>query len=157
MTFVFVETVGIWILTIWKLETFECQTFLSSDFKWSIMCYVLCTRPTIQKPDQNIRKQDGTHLSGIQMEFEYPTSSVFRSPLYINFIISKITEAFWQIIMMIHTRPTFVTNLRNYVFSIYNVWTYNPNANSTHFNKPMLIISSIQIIYLLSYLQVTLN
>ena len=31
------------------------------------MGYVLCTRLTIGIPDQNIRKQDGTHLSGIQM------------------------------------------------------------------------------------------
>ena len=28
--------------------------------------YVLCTRPTIQIPDQCIRKQDGIHLSCIQ-------------------------------------------------------------------------------------------
>ena len=31
------------------------------------MGYVLCTRLTIGIPDQNIRKLDGTHLSGIQM------------------------------------------------------------------------------------------
>ena len=37
------------------------------------MCYVLCTWVTIQTPDQYIRKQDGTHLSGIQMTFKYQT------------------------------------------------------------------------------------
>ena len=31
------------------------------------MDYVLCTRPTIQIPDQYISKQDGLHLSIIQM------------------------------------------------------------------------------------------
>ena len=29
--------------------------------------YVICTRPTAQIPNQYIRKQDGVHLSGIQM------------------------------------------------------------------------------------------
>ena len=33
---------------------------------WS-MGYVPCTKPTIRIPDQYIRKQDGIHLSGIQM------------------------------------------------------------------------------------------
>ena len=68
------------------------------------MGYVLCTSRTIRILDQNKRKQDGVHLSGIQMvglsgiqmafenqtiwhltsfrPFEYQTSSVFRSPLY---------------------------------------------------------------------------
>ena len=68
-------------------------------------CYVLCTRLTIQILDQYIRKQDGIHLSGIQMvglsgiqmlleygtiwhltlfrSFEYQTRSLFRSPLYL--------------------------------------------------------------------------
>ena len=32
------------------------------------MGYVLCTRPTIWIPDQYVRKQDGVHLSGIQMD-----------------------------------------------------------------------------------------
>ena len=31
------------------------------------MCYILYTRPTIWMPDQHILKQDGVHLSGIQM------------------------------------------------------------------------------------------
>ena len=31
------------------------------------MCFVLCTGPTIQIPDQYIKKQDSVHLSGIQM------------------------------------------------------------------------------------------
>ena len=55
----------------------------SSDFKWCdnpavvawsvkkkkngvIFNSGLCTRPTIQIPEQNIRKQDGVNLSGIQ-------------------------------------------------------------------------------------------
>ena len=33
---------------------------------WS-MGHVLCTRPTIQIPDQYIRKQDGVYLSSIKM------------------------------------------------------------------------------------------
>ena len=41
------------------------------------MSYELCTRPTIWILDQCIRKQDGVHLSGIQMEvlfgFQIPT------------------------------------------------------------------------------------
>ena len=31
------------------------------------MGYVLCSRPTIQIPDQYIRKLDGVHMSNIQM------------------------------------------------------------------------------------------
>ena len=31
------------------------------------MCYVLYTRPIIQITDQHISKQDGIHLSGIQI------------------------------------------------------------------------------------------
>ena len=31
------------------------------------MCFVLCTKLTIQTLDQYIRKQDGIHLSVIQM------------------------------------------------------------------------------------------
>ena len=68
------------------------------------MCYVLYTRPTIQILDQCIGKQNGVHLSSIQMVWlsgfqmafeywtiwhptafqplEYRTSSVLRSPLY---------------------------------------------------------------------------
>ena len=34
------------------------------------MGYALCTRPTILMRDQYIRKQDGVHLSGIQMAFK---------------------------------------------------------------------------------------
>ena len=45
------------------------------------MCYVLCIRLTIQVPDQYMIKQDGIHLSsiqmaglsGIQMAFKYQT------------------------------------------------------------------------------------
>ena len=52
-----------------------------SIFKWPVYVYVLCTRLTIWIPDQYIRKQDGVHLSGIQMvglssvqmAFEYQT------------------------------------------------------------------------------------
>ena len=57
--------------TPWIPETFKYQIFCSSDFKWfgiQMFSYVLCrTRPTIQTPDQYIRKQDGIHLSGIEM------------------------------------------------------------------------------------------
>ena len=35
--------------------------------------YALYTRPTIPIPDLNIRKQDGVHLSSIQMAFKYQT------------------------------------------------------------------------------------
>ena len=31
------------------------------------MCHVLCTKLTIKITGQDIRKQDGVHLSGIQM------------------------------------------------------------------------------------------
>ena len=44
-------------------ELFEVQISNGLVFK----CYVLCTRPTIQIPNQYIRKQDGIHLSSIQM------------------------------------------------------------------------------------------
>ena len=37
------------------------------------MCYVICTRLTICIPDQKMRKQDGVHLSDIQMVFKYQT------------------------------------------------------------------------------------
>ena len=61
---------------------------------------LLFTRPNIQIPDQYIRKQDGVHLSSIQMVFKYwtiwhPTSfqhlntnlvSIFKSPLCIKII-----------------------------------------------------------------------
>ena len=66
------------------------------------MGYVLCTRPTIQIPDQYIIKQDvASYLSGIQMAlenqtnwhptsfrpFKYQTSSVFRSCLhFLNYL-----------------------------------------------------------------------
>ena len=68
------------------------------------MSYVLESRPTILIFDQYIRKQNGIHLSGIQMlglssiqmaieyrtiwyptfiqPFDYQTCLVFRSPLY---------------------------------------------------------------------------
>ena len=60
---------------IWMLETFEYQTFWSSDFEWFVIQivgqysigYVICAILTIWTPDQYIRKQDGVHLSGIQM------------------------------------------------------------------------------------------
>ena len=52
-------TVGIWIPTIW-LSRFLTFGFQISDF-------ALCSRLTIQILDQNIRKQDGVHMSGIQM------------------------------------------------------------------------------------------
>ena len=62
------NTVGIWDPTIWNLETFEIQTFWRSDLKWLGFSYgyncdstkhngliTLCTRQTIQIPDQNIK------------------------------------------------------------------------------------------------------
>ena len=52
------NTGNIWILN-----------FLNLDFKWFgfQLVRLSCTRPTIQILDQYIRKQDGIHLSGIQM------------------------------------------------------------------------------------------
>ena len=46
---IFKSTVGIWILTIWIMETFEYQIFWSWDCKWLVirlMCDVLCNGPT---------------------------------------------------------------------------------------------------------------
>ena len=93
---------------------FEYQTFWSSDFKWSVCGFVLCTRPTIWIPNQYIRKQDGIYLSSIQMfglsgiqmvfkkpdhlasnlfwPFEYQTSWVFRSPLYSGIWTTNISS-----------------------------------------------------------------
>ena len=115
---------GIWIPTIWIPKTFEIQTFWSSYFKgFGIqMGYILCTRPTIWIMDQYIRKQDGVHLSGIQMfelfgiqmgsknqtiwhltsygPFDYQTSSVFRSPLYKFY---NITCTIYKWLLTVHS------------------------------------------------------
>ena len=82
-------------------KRFGIQTVWYSNGQFK--CYVLCTRPTIQIPDQYIRKQDSIHLSGFQMvglsgiqmafenqtilhptsfqPFKFQTSLEFRSPL----------------------------------------------------------------------------
>ena len=72
----------------WDLDTNHLNTKLF-DFVFQMvwhsngrsMSYVLCTRPTIQIPDQYIRKKDGVHLydilmvrlSGIQMALKNQT------------------------------------------------------------------------------------
>ena len=76
---------GIWIPTTW-IPNFLKLGFQMVQYSkgWSVN-YVLCTRPTIQIPDQYIRKQGGVHLSGIQrvglssiqMAFEYQTPNIF--------------------------------------------------------------------------------
>ena len=93
---------------------FECRKHLNTnlfEFVLQMVQYLngpsrLCTSPTIWIPNQYIRKEYGIHLSGIQMialssiqmafqnqtiwhstsfwPFEYQTSLVFRSPLYLN-------------------------------------------------------------------------
>ena len=92
-------TVGIWI-----------SNFLKFGFQMGSPS--LCPRPTIWIPDQYIRKEYGIHLSGIQMvglsgiqmtfknqtiwhptsfwPFKYQTSSVFRYPLYCEWV-----ELYW--------------------------------------------------------------
>ena len=83
--------------------------------------YALCLRPTIQIPDQYIRKQDGIHLSSIQIvglsgiqmafknqtiwhltsfqPFEYRTSLQFRSPQY------SLTK--YKLAIVRHVKPVF--------------------------------------------------
>ena len=108
-------TVGIWLP-----ETFGYRLFWSLYFKWFRIQMVLCTRPTIWIPDQYIRKQDGIHFSCIQMvglygiqmafknqtmwhptsfpPFEYQTSSVFRSPLYLRVhYLLVVSQLFYNI------------------------------------------------------------
>ena len=107
--FTWSNTVGIWILTIWKPETFEYHTFWNSDFNGLSMGYVLYTRPAIQIPNH-----DGVHfcgiqmvgLCGIQMAFEnqiiwhptsfrplkYQTSLVFRSPLFVCKLLASFQK-----------------------------------------------------------------
>ena len=57
---------------------FEARISNGLVFKWSFHYYALCTRLTIWIPDQYIRKQNGFHLSGIQM--------VGRSVIQMSFI-----------------------------------------------------------------------
>ena len=95
------NTGNIWIPNFLKFR-FQMVWYSYGRF----MFYVKCTRPTIRILDQNIRKQDGVHVSGIQIvglsgiqmafeyqtiwhptsywPFEYQTSSVFRSLLYLQ-------------------------------------------------------------------------
>ena len=81
------NTGNIWIPNFLKFK-FQMVPYSNGQF----MCYVLCTRLTIiWIPDQYVRKQDGIHLSdiqmvgllGIQMAFEFqtiwhPTSSTIQ-------------------------------------------------------------------------------
>ena len=46
-------------------KLFEVQISDGLIFKLSSVCFGLCSRPTIKKLDQNIRKQDGIYLSFI--------------------------------------------------------------------------------------------
>ena len=101
---------GIWIPNVWILNFLKLRIQMYSNGRY--MCFVLITRLTIWIMDQHIRKQDGSHLSGIKMvglsgvkmvglssiqmafkywtiwyptyfwPFEYLTSLVFRSPMY---------------------------------------------------------------------------
>ena len=59
---------------------------------WS-MCYVLCTRLTIWKLDQYIRKQNGIHLSGIQIVRLPDIQMAFESNLFANIWIPNYSVA----------------------------------------------------------------
>ena len=62
---------GIWILTIWILETYEYQTFWSSDFKWySIQLVGLCAMSYVL--DRPFKYLDGirTHRGKASLQLE---------------------------------------------------------------------------------------
>ena len=115
------NTGNIWIQNFMK---FRLQTIWNSN-GW-FMCSVLCTRLTIWKPNQCIRKQDGVHLSGIQVALEcrtiwhptsfppskYQTSSVtnFKSWLLkhqnypvLIFIFRAIQRGIWYLMVRYST------------------------------------------------------
>ena len=96
----FYFTIGIWNPTLG-----------SSDFKCLFMCMSHVLDPIIWIPDWYKRRQNGNHFPGIQMvklssiqltfkswkkwnltsfqPFEYQTSLIFRSPLYLKLSLSR--------------------------------------------------------------------